>query len=105
MASKRLIIWHFYKPILSFNILFTLICLYSLLKNGSDFIAFILPVKVMGYACILGYQYYFSNNTHFYFRNTGFRVRRLYAYVLGLDTLICLLLSVIFLYIRHGIKG
>jgi hypothetical protein len=95
MANKRLIIWHFYKPLLSFNILFTLICFYGVVKNGSEFIALILPIKIMGYACILGYQYYFSNNTYFYFRNAGYRVRRLYIYVLSLDILICLMLSVI----------
>jgi hypothetical protein len=95
MANKRLIIWHFYKPTLIFNILFTLICLFGVVKNGSEFIAVILPIKMMGYACIFSYQYFLNSNTYFYFRNAGFRIRRLYIYVLSLDIVICLVLSII----------
>jgi hypothetical protein len=103
MANKRLIIWHFYKPILSFNILFTLICFYGVIKNGSEFIALIIPIKIMGYACILGYQYYFSNNAHFYFRNAGFRVRMLYATVFGIDLLICATLCTAYLLLIYAL--
>ena len=98
MTNKRFILWHFYKPTLSFNTLFTIICLYGLLRNGPEFTIFILPIKFVGYACILAYQYYFSNNTYFYFRNAGFQIRHLYLHVLSLDTLICLSLSAIYLY-------
>ena len=61
-----------------------------------------LLLKVMGYTSALGYQYFTSVKTYFYFRNAGYSIRRMYIYTFLFDLLIYVLLIILYSIALHG---
>ena len=93
MSNVRLLIWHFYKPLLVANLLFTAVGIFDIYKIGFWFIGNAIFIKLVGYAVIVAYKYYLSNKTNLYFMNAGYGVKKMFLYAFGLDFIFFLLLA------------
>ncbi len=107
---KRLatLIFHFYRPVFFVNLLFSFCAIFNLIKLGLAAMPIVLLIKIFGYLMCVGYQYFFSAKSYFYYRNAGFSARQMYTYIFIFDTLILILLSTIILipfYAFSHIKG
>ena len=92
MQNFRILLFQFYKPQLLWNLLFSIAGLTDLYINGIGQLVASFFIKIVGYASCLGFEYYFSKQTYFYYRNAGFSVRRLYGYSFAFDFMMYILL-------------
>lgn len=97
MADIRKLIWYFYKPILLWNLAFTLICLALVALYGTKVAGFVFFFKLIGYASTTSLQSYSAKNVYMYYRNAGYSIKRMYAYTYSLDLASYLLLLTIYL--------
>ncbi|MCD8742060.1 hypothetical protein LT679_15710 [Mucilaginibacter roseus] len=107
---KRLttLIFHFYRPVFFVNLIFSLCAIFNLIKLGLVAMPIVLVIKIFGYLMCVGYQYFFSAKSYFYYRNAGFSAKQMYTYIFILDALIFILLSTIILiptYAFAHVKG
>ncbi|MFC0513661.1 hypothetical protein ACFFGT_05595 [Mucilaginibacter angelicae] len=89
MRNTIKITWYFYKSILLWCTLISVVCSYYVLVGKINVVeSYIL--KMMSYGLIIGFQYYNYNSkkTFFYFRNAGYGIDRLYLYALTCDALV-----------------
>lgn len=86
----------FYKPLFIPNLAFSLIALRFLANNGWGTIFVSIIIKLVGYAAVLGYQYYFSPKVYFYYRNAGMPLRKVYGYTFCFDFMIYSLMMIIY---------
>lgn len=96
MQNLRLLLFQFYKPLLVLNLLFTGAAFMDIYINGIGQLGGSCFIKTAGYLTCIGFQYYFSNKTYFYFRNSGYTVRSLYFYTFLFDFLIYLIIIIIY---------
>jgi hypothetical protein len=99
MQNFRILLFQFYRPQFLWNVVFSAAGLYDLYFNGIGQLVGSFLIKFMGYVSCVGLEYYFSNQTYFYYRNAGYSVRRLYGYSFALDFSIYLLLVALFMVI------
>lgn len=107
---KRLatLIFHFYRPVLFINLVFSFCAIFNLIKLGLAAMPVVLVLKLLGYLICVSYQYFFSAKSYFYYRNAGFSARQMYTYIFILDALLFILLSTITLipfYALTHVKG
>jgi hypothetical protein len=95
--------YQFYRPILLWNWIFSICGVIFLIKNGFSAIGMSFLIKFTGYGSSLGYQYFMANKSYFYFRNAGYSVRRMYAYVFSVDILIYIVLIVLYSLLPDGL--
>ncbi|GAA4313843.1 hypothetical protein GCM10023149_09760 [Mucilaginibacter gynuensis] len=97
------LICHFYKPIAFINILFTGLSIYAFIKNGVEHLSIPSILKLFSYTVVVGYQYFFSAKSYFYFRNAGYSVRSLYVRVFVLDfaAFLVLIIGTYFILWKH----
>ncbi len=91
MQKHLLILFQFYKPLFLWNLLFSGAAFTGITLYGAGFLGISFIVKVLGYASSVWFQYYFSNKTHYYYRNAGYSIRKLYAYVFLFDIVVYLI--------------
>lgn len=77
----------FYRPLLVWNLLFSVTGFSGILLYGAGFTGVFFIIKLLGYTSSVWFQYYFSNKTFYYYRNAGYTVRSLYLYVFLVDIL------------------
>ena len=82
MYKLKTILYQFNRPVFVFNMVLSLYLIYE--RNLVNY-PLSLFIKLCGYAFIIGYQYFTANQTYFYFRNAGYRIRRLYIYSIIAD--------------------
>ncbi len=102
MSCTRTLVWHFYKPLLVLNLVFSLLCLLNLYYVGVSFIGLTIFIKLVGYAGTIAYKHYFSFKTNIYYNNAGYSLKTMYKYVFGLDMAIYLLMVISFYLIQYG---
>jgi len=102
--KQRLItlLFQFYRPLLLWNMTFTILGMIVIVNNGLASTGNTLPLKVMGYVTAIGYQYYMSNKTYFYFRNAGYSIRQLYVYIFLADMLFYIILIILYALLTYG---
>jgi len=84
----------FYWLLLTYNIAFTIVASVLMGVSGIKInAASFLIAKLMGFACAIGLHYFNSQNEYFYFRNTGYGMRRIILSALVTDGLIYLILA------------
>ncbi len=108
MYPNRTLVWHFYKPLLVFNLVFSFLCLLNLYYVGVSFIVLTIFIKLVGYAGTIAYKHYFSFKTNIYYNNAGYSLKKMYGYAFGLDMAIYLLMIACLYIIQYGytyIKG
>lgn len=96
MSYTRTLVWHFYKPLMVFNLIFTLVCLKNLTTIGLWFFGFTVFIKLIGYAGTIAYKYYFSFKTNIYYNNAGYSLKKMYTYAFGFDMAIYLAMVALF---------
>jgi len=92
MYKLKTILYQFNRPAFVFNMLLSLVLIYY--RTKVDYPAAIF-VKLCGYGVVMAYQYFMANQTYFYFRNAGYRIRRLYTYSIIADLIIFSILYLI----------
>ena len=102
MSPNRTLVWHFYKPLLVFNMMFSLLCLLNLFYIGISFLGLTIFIKLVGYAGTIAYKQYFSFKTNIYYNNAGYSLKTMYKYAFGLDMVIYLLMVVLLYLIQYG---
>lgn len=108
MSNNRTLVWHFYKPLLVFNLVFSLLCLLNLFYAGVSFLGLTIFIKVVGYSGTIAYKHYFSFKTDIYYHNAGYSLKKMYAYAFGFDMAIYFLMVISLYLIQYGaayIKG
>ena len=108
MSPNRTLVWHFYKPLLVFNLIFSLVCLKNIAVIGLWFFGFTIFIKLIGYAFTIGFKYYFSFKTNIYYNNAGYSLKKMYTYAFGFDMAIYFLMIISLYLIQYGaayIKG
>lgn len=108
MNRLIILIRQFYRPLWLFNIAFTVIGLLFIMKYGLGTISNSLLIKLAGYFASALYQFYMANKSYYYFRNAGYSVRRMYAYVFSIDFAIYIILILLYTLLHHEfahIKG
>lgn len=93
MKYLKTLVFHFYKPIIFLNLLFTLGSLYQGVVFGLAAMPIAILIKLFGYFVTVSYQYFFEPKSYFYFRNAGYSARQMYTYTFALDFLIYIILS------------
>ncbi len=91
MQNFRFILFQFYKPLFFWNLLFSGAAFIGITLYDAGFLGVSFIIKALGYASSIWFQYYFSNQTYYYFRNAGYLIRKLYAYVFLFDILVYLI--------------
>ncbi|MEO6151056.1 MAG: hypothetical protein ABIP28_12890 [Mucilaginibacter sp.] len=94
MKILRALIFIFYKPLLTINLIFTGCALSVILKSGITFIDIAVSLKLFGYLVCIGYQHFLSPKVYFYYRNAGYGARQMYAYTFTVDFILFLLLLI-----------
>lgn len=102
MSPNRTLVWHFYKPLLVFNLVFSFLCLLNLSYIGISFLGLSIFVKLIGYGATIAYKHYFSFKTNIYYNNAGYSLKRMYQYSFGLDMIIYLLMVALLYMIQYG---
>jgi hypothetical protein len=102
MSNIRVLIWHFYKPLLVCNMVFSLVCIYDLAKIGFWLFGFTVLIKIAGYLVTMLYKYYFSFKTNIYYMNAGYSLKKMYSYIFTFDFIIYLLMVACFYTIKYG---
>nr|MBB6136750.1 hypothetical protein [Mucilaginibacter sp. X5P1] len=97
MSNTRTIVLQFYRPLFAINLVFSLYLIYE--SSEIDYGQGVF-LKLFSYLFLFGYQYFSKSNTYFYYRNAGYSMKRLYAYVAILDLAIYSLLYSFF-YLLH----
>ncbi len=82
----------FYRPLFVWNLLFTIAAYLGISLYGIGFLGVSFFIKLLGYISSVWFQYYFSNKTYYYYRNAGYTIRSLYAYVFLSDFLFYLMM-------------
>lgn len=100
MTKKLTLIWYFYKPLITINLIFSGVGLWDLYHLGTSFILFTLFIKLVGYAGCVFYKHYFSNKTYLYFLNAGYGIKKIYALAFSFDFMIYLSMVVCFYLIK-----
>jgi hypothetical protein len=100
MSKTLTLVWHFYKPLLVCNLVFSIICIYDLSHTGLWFIPNTIGIKIVGYGVTVLYKHYFSNKSYIYFLNAGYSIKKMYSYVFAIDFVIYLAM-VVCLYITN----
>ncbi|WP_462253685.1 hypothetical protein [Ekhidna sp.] len=80
-----------------FNLLFTLISIYTLITYGEKSHGEIVLTKMAGYLATFAYFYFFRNNRIYFFFNLGWGIKRLAVASFLMD----LIITVISLYIAN----
>ncbi|OOQ59438.1 hypothetical protein [Mucilaginibacter pedocola] len=100
MADIRKLIWYFYKPIFIWNAAFTLVCLGFISFYGPKVAGLVFFFKLIGFASTTYLQSYTAKNVYMYYRNAGYSIRRMYAYVYGIDLALYFALLTIYLRLK-----
>lgn len=58
--------------------------------------------KLTGFLCAAGLHYYYSGDSYFYFRNAGYRARKILITAFAADIFIYLTLATLFILITHA---
>jgi len=85
MSKTLTLVWHFYKPLLIFNLVITYVCVKDLFAIGLWFIGNTVFIKLVGYGATILYKHYFSSKSYIYFLNAGYSIKKMYSYVFGID--------------------
>ncbi|RYY33472.1 MAG: hypothetical protein EOP46_16315 [Sphingobacteriaceae bacterium] len=94
MKRLKLLVFHFYKPVIFMNLLFTFGGLYQGVVFGIAALPIAIVIKLFGYFVTVSYQYFFDQKIYFYYRNAGYSARQMYTYTFALDFLIFIILSI-----------
>lgn len=108
MNKTLTLVWYFYRPVMVVDLIFTAICLVSLLKIGLWFLINTLIIKALGYAAMLFYKNYFGSKTYMFYRNAGYSISRMYVYACSCDLAIYfVIIAILFSFIpQHAhLKG
>ena len=103
MSNIRVLVWHFYKPLLVCNLVFSLVSIRSIVKIGFWFLGFTVFIKMVGYLVTILYKYYFSYKTNIYYLNAGYSIKKMYGYTFSLDFTIYLLMITCFYLVKYGV--
>lgn len=101
MSNIRTLTWYFYKPILAWNIGFSISAIFYILVYGPRVTGFMLFWKAIGYTSTIFLQSYSAKNVYMYYRNAGYSIKRMYTYALAVDMAIFILMLVILFTILH----
>ncbi|WP_462266020.1 hypothetical protein [Mucilaginibacter sp.] len=85
MTNLRLLLWVFYKPLFIINLVATSYTIKVIVADRLLSIPFLVLIKLLGYLCGTGYQYVAASHHYYFYRNAGYRIRKLYAYTYLLD--------------------
>jgi hypothetical protein len=96
MQSLRILLYQFYKPLFLWNCLFSIAGVYFLMINGIGFLLVSISLKLAGYGSTMAYQHMFSLKEHYYYRNAGYAMRKIYSYSFAADLLFYLV--IVYLY-------
>ena len=106
MANTRTLIWYFYRPVFLWNNAFSLTFAVLFMLHGYNTLPFGLFFKFLGYGSTVFLQSATAKNVYMYYRNAGHSIRRMYAYVFGIDFLIYIVLLFVSMLIRNELlKG
>ena len=106
MSNIRTLIWYFYKPLLLWNLSFSVVYLGLISAYGHKVIQYGFFFKLLGYASTTFLQSYTARNVYMYYRNAGYSIRRMYFYAYALDMFIYLLMLSLYLLISYELfKG
>jgi hypothetical protein len=100
MSKTLTLTWHFYKPLLVVNLVFSVVCIADLYKIGIWFIADTVMIKLVGYTATVFYKHYFANKNYLYYLNAGYSIKKMYGYVFSIDFGIYLLMVALFYLIK-----
>ncbi|RWY54094.1 hypothetical protein [Mucilaginibacter gilvus] len=101
MSDIRKLIWYFYKPIFLWNLAFSFACLWLIGINGVKVAGLVFFFKLIGYASTTYLQSYTAKNVYMYYRNAGYSIRRMYAYVYAVDIAIYSAMLATFILIKR----
>jgi hypothetical protein len=80
--------FQYYRIVLLYNIAFTIVWIALALFGFGELNAVVLFwAKVCGFVSAIAIYYYSANQTYFYFRNAGFRMRRILLQAFLMDVL------------------
>ncbi|MGZ3754806.1 MAG: hypothetical protein ACXVAY_22300 [Mucilaginibacter sp.] len=85
MSKTIMLVWQFYKPMLFFNTIFSLVCIYNLINIGWWFVVYTIYIKIVGYGFAILYKNYFANKSYIYYLNAGHSIKRMYVYAFTAD--------------------
>jgi len=91
MQKLPTLLIQFYRPLLLWNLLFSCAGFAFVNIYGAAETVNSLFIKGIGYLSSVGFQYYFSANKFYYYRNAGYSLRKLYPLVFALDLIVYLL--------------
>jgi hypothetical protein len=100
MQNLRILVWHFYKPFLYYNLLFTGFGLWLTYGKTAAFIL-ALAAKLVSYGGLFFYQHHFNKHQYFYYRNAGMPVKQVYLYAFTPDFLFFLLLNTLIIALKQ----
>ena len=101
MKRLAILTLQYYQLLLLYNIAFTA-CgafIFAFEAHGVN-MGFFLPAKLIGFTSAVAWQYFLSKQTYFYFRNAGYRVRRIIigAFILDISIYFILMAAIVCLY-------
>jgi hypothetical protein len=101
---KRIAIltFQFYRLLLSYNIAFSLLAAVIFIYAGFGDVVGLFFAKVTGFLCAAGLHYYYSSDSYFYFRNAGYRARKMLVIAFAADILIYISLATLFTLTIHA---
>jgi len=92
MQSFRVLLYQLYRPLFLWNLLFSFAATYFVLINGITFLLMSSFIKLTGYGSSVGFQYFFSAQEYYYYRNAGHSMRKMYTHAFMVDFVIYLVM-------------
>lgn len=94
------VVFLFWRPLLLWNILFSIPAFAGMYLYGLGFFGVGLLIKLIGYASSVYFQHHFSGEKKYYFLNMGYATWKLYLYTFILDLILYILGTVLYFKFR-----
>jgi hypothetical protein len=101
MSKIRSLLKYFYKPILPWNLGFSLTAIFFIGFYGPRVTGFMLFWKFLGYVSTIFLQSYTAKNVYMYYRNAGYSIKRMYIYAFAVDMAIFIIMLILLFTALH----
>jgi hypothetical protein len=101
MSNIRTLLKYFYKPILPWNLGFTLTAIFFIGTYGARVTGFMFFWKLIGYVSTIFLQSYTAKNVYMYYRNAGYSIKRMYVYAFAIDMAIFIIMLILLFTASH----
>ena len=101
MPHIRTLLKYFYKPILPWNLGFTLTAIFFIGTYGARVTGFMFFWKFIGYTSTIFLQSYTAKNVYMYYRNAGYSIKRMYIYAFAIDMAIFIIMLIVLFTALH----